>query len=117
MFNIVFILVIVIFIVSIVRNVSEWNRNKHSPLLSIDAVVKSKRISTSATQIPNGGDASGAQGFHTTTTTYHYVTFQFESGDCMEFRVNSSEYASLSDGYKGKLSFQGSRYIRFDRQE
>lgn len=117
MFNIVFILIVVIFIVIIVKNVSEWNSNNNSPILSIDATVKSKRISISTTQLPNGGDSSGAQGFHTTTTAYHYVTFQVENGDCMEFRVNSTEYASLSDGYKGKLSFQGSRYVRFDRQE
>lgn len=115
MFNIVFLFIIIIFIAVLVKNISEWNRNNHSPLLDVEAAVKSKRTSTTSHQHPNGGDASGAQGFHTTTTTDYYVTFQVESGDCMEFKVNSKEYSLLTEDYRGKLSFQGSRYIGFER--
>lgn len=117
MFNIVFIFIFIVFIAVLVKNISEWNHNNHSPLLSVEASVKSKRTSTTTHQHPNGGDATGAQGFHTTTVTDYYITFQVESGDCMEFKVNSKEYALLSNGYRGKLSFQGSRYIGFELRE
>lgn len=115
MFNIIFILIFIIFIATLIKNISEWNNNNHSPILSVEASVKSKRVAITTYQHPNGGDVSGAQGFHTTTATDHYVTFQVESGDCMEFKVNSTEYSILSEGCKGKLSFQGSRYIEFER--
>ncbi|MBE5961369.1 MAG: DUF2500 domain-containing protein, partial [Lachnospiraceae bacterium] len=81
MFTLVFMLVIGMFIFTIVKGVGEWNKNNHSPLLTVDADVVAKRTNVSHHQHPNGGDASGAQGFHTTTSTTYYVTFQVESGD------------------------------------
>lgn len=33
----------------------------------------------------------------------------------MEFSVSGSEYGMLADGDKGNLSFQGSRYLSFER--
>ena len=48
-------------------------------------------------------------------TTY-YVTFQVESGDRMEFTVEGSEYGMLIEGDHGKLTFQGTRYLGFERQ-
>lgn len=59
--------------------------------------------------------ATGAQGYHTTTSTSYYVTFQVESGDRMELQVNGSEYGMLVEGDHGKLSFQGTRYLGFER--
>ena len=47
-------------------------------------------------------------------TTY-YVTFEAESGDRTEFRVSGREYGSIAEGDQGKLTFQGTRYISFDR--
>lgn len=45
----------------------------------------------------------------------YYVTFQFESGDRMEFQVYGSEYGMLAEGDEGKLTFQGTRYLSFER--
>ena len=47
-------------------------------------------------------------------TTY-YVTFEVESGDRIELVVPSSEYGFMVEGDQGKLTFQGTRYISFDR--
>lgn len=115
MFNIVFIFIFIVFIAVLVKNISEWNHNNHSPLLSVQASVKSKRTSTNTHQHPNGGDATGAQGFHTITTTDFYITFQVESGDRIEFRISEKEYGLLCEGDYGKLSFQGTRFIGFER--
>jgi hypothetical protein len=58
---------------------------------------------------------SGAHGYDTSTFTSYYVTFQVESGDRMEFEVDGSDYGLLVQGDIGKLSFQGTRYLGFER--
>lgn len=114
-FGMIFILIIGIFIFTFVKNISNWNKNNHSPRLSVDATVVSKRTDVSRHQHANAGDASGAHGFHTTTSTSYYVCFQVESGDRMELQVDGSEYGILAEGDYGKLSFQGTRYLGFER--
>lgn len=55
-------------------------------------------------------------GYHTTISTTYYVTFQVESGDRMEMSVSGSEYGTLAKGDKGKLTFQGTRFLTFNRE-
>ena len=50
---------------------------------------------------------------HTFTT--YYVTFQVESGDRMELAVDGEDYGMLVEGDRGRLSFQGTRYLGFER--
>ena len=45
----------------------------------------------------------------------YYATFEFESGDRMELAMSGSEYGLLVEGDRGQLTFQGSRYLSFDR--
>lgn len=63
---------------------------------------------------PNAGDPSGAHGYHTTSNTTYYVTFQVESGERIELSVSGSEYGKLSEGDERKLTFQGTRYLQFN---
>ena len=49
------------------------------------------------------------------TTTSHYVTFQFESGDRTEFSLGGSQYGMLAEADIGMLTFQGTRYLGFVR--
>lgn len=115
MFSIVFIIVIGMFIVTAVKGIGEWNNNNHSPRLTVPATVVAKRQEVSHHHQANAGDVSGAHGYHTTTHTSYYVTFQVESGDRMEFNVNGNEYGVLVEGDQGHLSFQGTRYLGFER--
>ena len=55
-------------------------------------------------------------GFHSTTSTSYYATFQVESGDRMELSMTGTEYGLLAEGDRGKLTFQGTRYLGFERQ-
>lgn len=116
MFTLVFIIVIGIFIFTLVSGVSTWNKNNNSPRLSVKARVVSKRMDVRRNQHMNAGDATGAHGFHTTTSTIYYVCFQVESGDRMELRVEGNEYGMLVEGDYGTLSFQGTRYLGFERE-
>lgn len=111
MFTIVFVLVIGTFIVTAVKGIGQWNKNNNSPRLTVPATVVSKR--TNVTRHHHGG-ANGHH-HHRTSTTY-YVTFQVESGDRMELHVAGHEYGLLVEGDNGRLTFQGTRYLGFERQ-
>ena len=63
----------------------------------------------------NNGDITGAHGYYSTSSTSYYVTFQVESGDRMELCVDGTEYGMLAEGDCGKLTFQGTRYLGFER--
>lgn len=109
-FTIVFILVIGTFVVILVKGISEWNKNNHSPRLTVPATIIAKR--TNVSRHRHGG-ANSHHHYHTSTT--YYVTFQVESGDRMEFHISGQEYGLLIEGDHGNLSFQGTRYLGFER--
>lgn len=115
MFSIVFLLVIGVFIVTFVKSIAEWNKNNNSPRLTVDASVVAKRTHVSHHRHANAGDMSGAHGYHTSTSTRYYVTFQVESGDRMELSMSGNEFGLLIEGDQGKLTFQGTRYLGFER--
>lgn len=52
---------------------------------------------------------------HTSSSTVYYATFEVESGDRMEFGVPNKEYGLLVEGDRGRLTFQGTRYLGFER--
>lgn len=110
MFTLVFTLVTGTFIVIAVKGISQWNKNNHSPRLTVPATVVAKR--TNVSRHRHGG--AGNHHHHHTSTTY-YVTFQVESGDRMELHVAGHEYGLLIEGDRGNLTFQGTRYLGFER--
>lgn len=116
MFYLIFGTVIVLFIVTAVKGIGTWHKNNNSPRLTVEATVVSKRQNTDVHHHPNGGDATGAHGMHTTTSTTYYVTFQVASGDRMELHVGGREYGMLAEGDFGELTFQGTRYLGFERR-
>ncbi len=52
---------------------------------------------------------------HSHASTSYYVTFEVESGSRMEFQIDGSQYGLIAEGDSGKLTFQGSRYLGFER--
>lgn len=112
---IIFIIVIGAFIIRIAKGIGTWNNNNHSPKLIVDATVVSKRAEVSHSQYANAGDITGAHGFSSSSSTWYYATFQVASGDRLEFSVSGSDYGMLAEGDHGKLSFQGTRFLSFER--
>lgn len=103
MFFIVFALVISVFVYVFAKIIVQWNKNNHSPRLTVPAKVVAKR-----------GHVSHSHNTHTHSTSY-YVTFEFESGDRAELHVPATEYGMLVEGDLGSLTFQGTRYLGFER--
>ena len=114
-FPIMFITVVGIIIFSLVQRIITWNKNNQSPRLTVPVVVVAKLENVTQHQHANAGDSSGAHGFHTTTSTSYYVTFQVESRDRIELCVSGAEYGMLVEGDTGRLTFQGTRYLSFER--
>lgn len=95
-----FVVVFGIIIFAIITRVKTGIKNNNSPRLSVPAKVKGKRIHV--------------RGDHSHTT--YYVTFEVQSGDRMEFKVTGEEYGILAEEDLGILTFQGTRFISFERQ-
>ena len=110
MFFLVWFVILGVFIVNAVQGLSRWNKNNHSPRLTVDAKVIAKRGNTTRHH------HNGANGhhYHTYNNTY-FVTFEFDSGDRMELQMDGSDFGLLIEGDKGKLTFQGTRFLGFER--
>lgn len=107
-----FILVFGLFLVTAFRGIGRWKYNNAQPVLTVSAKVVSKRTNVSSHM---HSDADGI-GHHSHADTTYYVTFEVESGDRMEFNVDGGEYGILIEGDFGKLTFQGTRYLGFNRE-
>ncbi len=111
MFFLVFAMIIGVLITGAVRGYNQWNKNNHSPRLTVRATVVGKRADVSHHHHNVASDHMG----HTHSSTSYYVTFQVASGDRMELHVSGQEYGMLIEGDRGDLSFQGTRYLGFVR--
>ena len=107
LFVIMFVFSFGIFFFIISRMFKQKRQNDASPKLTVDAKVVSRRSDHSISH------TSSTSSMH--STTWHYVTFEVESGDRLEFSVSGQEYGMLMEGDIGKLTFQGTRYLGFDR--
>lgn len=118
MFNVIPIIVVIgfivvfgIIIVSAVQGIGQWKKNNDSPVLTVDATIIAKRTNVSRSTHNTGTDSM----HHTSTSTTYYVTFEVQSGDRLEFMVQSTEYGMLAEHDTGKLTFQGTRFLKFER--
>ena len=89
-----------IIISRLVRDSKTNRKNDASPRLTSEAVVVTKR--------------THVWGVHSRTD--YYATFQFESGDRLELKIPRDRFGYLVEGDTGKLHFQGTRFLDFQRQ-
>lgn len=109
-----FVVVIGFMITMAARGIAQWRRNNNSPVLCVFAVMVAKRANRSVSHHHDAGNAAMS---HTSSSTSYYATFEVESGDRMEFHVSGAQYGLLAEGDKGSLTFQGTRYLGFERQK
>lgn len=105
-FPVVFVVILGIIAISIGKEALQWGKNKKQPVLTVHSRVTGRRIQVQQQTLQNEGPS---------TKTMYYVTFEVESGDRMEFKVGGKEYGLCSEGDRGRLTFQGTRYIGFER--
>ena len=100
LFLVVFAFVIGVFIYVLTKNASHERKNNNSPKLTTEATVVTKR--------------THVRGDHAHTT--YFATFQFESGDRLELEIPRDRFGYLVEGDTGKLHFQGTRFLDFERK-
>lgn len=98
LFVIVFLLILGMFIFVFVSNIARAARDRASPRLTVQARVVAKRA-----QVWNH-------------YTYYYATFEVESGDRMELSLDGEDFGLLAEGDSGELTFQGGRFLSFERR-
>lgn len=98
---------------SIAARAQEKRKNDASPRLTVPASVVTKRAQVGTTHHHNAATNTGGTYYN----TKYFATFQFESGDRLELSVSPGEYGMLVEGDRGQLSFQGTRYLGFVRQQ
>ncbi len=102
--SLIFLLVFSVIIAAIVRTVKRSVQNNNAPILAVDCRVVAKRTET-------GGGMND-----TSHWTHYFATFEVESGDRMEFQLEGEQAGLLVEGDEGKVTFQGTRYISFQRR-
>ena len=112
-----FILVFGLIIFRVVQGAKTWKKNNDSPVLTVSAKVVTKRSDVNyhhhnnnmTNNMPNNTMDMGY------SSTDYYVTFEVPSGDRMEFHVPDVEYGMVTEGDHGNLTFQGTRFLSFER--
>ncbi|WP_342670201.1 DUF2500 domain-containing protein [Bacillus marinisedimentorum] len=107
--GLVFIIVIGGILFTVVKGIGQWQKNNASPRLSVPAQAVSKR-----THVSRRAQAHNDH-MHSGSRTSYFVTFEFESGDRTELQVDGREYGQIVEGDSGTLTFQGTRYLGFER--
>jgi hypothetical protein len=109
-FPIFFILVFGLILFQVFKGIKQWSHNNKQPVLDVSAKLVTKR-----TQVSRNVNHHNDNHVHHHSSTYYYATFEVDSGDRMEFQVSGSEFGLLAEGDFGKLKFQGTRYLSFER--
>lgn len=108
LFSLAFFLILALIILQAVRGLLQWGRNNASPRLTVEATVVAKREQHGHTHnaATNVADAY----------TRYFATFEVESGDRMELAVPARQIGMLAEGDRGRLTFQGTRFLGFERR-
>lgn len=86
-------LIIVIICMVDANTIICWFKNNRAPVHSMGASVLTKEINENK----------------------YYVCFGLEDGQMKRFSIDYYAYISLKEGEKGILTYQGTRFIRYDR--
>lgn len=80
-------------------HIQEWIRNNRAPRSTVFAEVVIKRA------------CFGYGGY----SERHYAAFRLKNGGRIQAPIGGSEYGLLAEGDRGNLTFQGTRYVSFER--
>ena len=104
-----FVVIIAFILIKAVNKNNQREKNALRPVLTVRARVKSRRLIIR----PNNITALGVA----TDTLEGKVVFESEDGEELEFRLIGKTYRDIFDGDEGMLTYQGSDFISFERNE
>lgn len=97
------------------KGMQEKKANDAAPIVTVDAKVKAKRIAVhhSAHQQSMNGVPLMAKSHHTT----YYATFALEGDQRLELQISERQFQRLTEGERGKLTYQRKRFHRFEGED
>lgn len=102
---IIFFIILGIILFRVVGYIKQEKYNDKQSILTVETKVVTKRQNVS-THLNNQ---------HVSSNTTYYATFEMQNGDRIEFHVSDKEYGLLAEGDQGKLTYQGTHYLSFER--
>ena len=112
-FNIFSMLVLFMIFVTIGLGISQWVKNNNSPRETVKAKVVDKKSEVTYIQQEQNGMMTSAPQWS------YYIVFEFENSDdkkvVKKMVVSGKEYKRICEGDCGDLTFQGTRYIGFEK--
>lgn len=80
-------------------------KNSKAPVNTCDAVAFFKHPEQA---LVNSGRTSG---------DVHFITFHTDSGEIVKLYMNPQQFYSIPEGSRGKLTWQGDRFWKFEKEE
>ena len=93
----------ILFFGIIIKNIARFVENENSPVLTVYSTVVATRRKT---------HHHNHNGSMHTSHSYH-VTFELADGQRMELKVKRQEFRELTEGMRGMLTYQGTRFKGF----
>ena len=90
----------------------QWIRDKRSPRVVTMVTIADKPIKK---QRVRSRLNSAAPGYSVHYMNIYYVVFDLEGGEHLKLQLSKVKYNKLKKGTAGKLTFQGKRYIDFQK--
>ncbi|MCL2321717.1 MAG: DUF2500 domain-containing protein [Oscillospiraceae bacterium] len=101
-FSIIFIIVVGYIIYSLI---SRYIKNENSPIIATKA-----RLSKKLADVQTNTDANGA----ISTSETLYLIYELDTGSEIKLIVNGRIYRNAPENEWGTLTFQGTRFIKFE---
>lgn len=95
--------VMAIFAYAIIKGLLVWSANNKKQIYMRYAVIVSKR--TVVLDRPSG-----------TSPVQHFITFELEDGNRLEFQMTAREYSFLMEKDEGEVTYQGTSFKNFNRR-
>ena len=106
-------LIVGVILFALLRGLYIWNKNNHSPRVTEEAEVYTKRQDFSTFM---NRDRNIHFGSYRSIYVRYFVVFQTKNSGAVKLKVSSDDFDMLREGEKGLLSFQGTRFLGFEKK-
>jgi hypothetical protein len=97
-------IIFIIFALIVFKTITTYVKNENSPVISTKAQLVKKQWHTNTQTDSNGV---------TTTNDTFSLKFQLDTGSDMKFTVGRRIYKEIEEDEWGTLTFQGTRFLKF----
>lgn len=105
-FPILFIFVFAGIFFTLLKSLKQWNFNNKQPKITVSAKLITKTTKDLQQK---------RKQYIMPSPTYCFLTFEVESGGSIELSVDALTFDKLIEGEIGILTYQGDRFIHFER--